>query len=102
MNKPDPIRVSAEGIAPKPITMYEDPAQAASAEIQRLPFLPPFQMFAAERMRNISRHDSEQHAANFLRSRGAGADVLDEYARWHAAKGYWPNETPFGVLKGKE
>ena len=100
-NKPPPIRVSAEGIAPKPITMHEDPAQAA-AEIQRLPFLPPFQMFAAERMRNMSRHDSEQHAANFLRSRGTGLDVLDEYARWHAAKGCWPNETPFGVLKGKE
>ena len=30
MNKPDPIRVSAEGIAPKPITMHEEPAQAAA------------------------------------------------------------------------
>jgi hypothetical protein len=101
MNKPEPIRVSAEGIAPKPITMHEAPTPGA-AEIQRLPFLPPFQMFAAERMRNMSRHDSEQHAANFLRSRGTGLDVLEEYVRWHAAKGYWPNETPFGALKSKE
>ena len=100
-NKPPPIRVSAEGIAPNPIAMHEDSAQAqAAAEIQRLPFLPPFQMFAAERMRNTSRHDSEQHAANFLRSRGAGLDVLEEYVRWHAAKGYWPNETPLGVAVG--
>ena len=101
MNKPDPIRVSAEGIAPKPITMHEEPAQAA-AEIQRLPFLPPFQMFAAEQMRNTSRHDAEQHAKNFLHSRGLGQDVLDEYMLWHAGKGYWPNETPFGALKSKE
>ena len=105
MNKPEPIRVGVEGITPNPIMMHEDPTQAqaqAAAEIQRLAVLPPFQMFAAERMRNTSRHDSEQHAANFLRSRGAGLDVLEEYVRWHAAKGYWPNETPFGALKSKE
>lgn len=33
-------------------------------------------------------------------ARGAGPDVLAEYAAWHAAKGYWPNETPLGQMTG--
>lgn len=99
MSKPEPIRVGVEGIAPKPIELTPERPRI---EWERLFGLPPFQMFAAERMRNMSRHDSEQHAANFLRSRGTGLDVLEEYVRWHAEKGYWPNETPFGALKSKE
>lgn len=97
MSKPEPIRVGVEGIAPKPVDLTP-----ARIDWPRLFSLPPFQMFAAERMRNTSRHDAEQHAKNFLHSRGLGQDVLDEYMLWHAGKGYWPNETPFGALKGKE
>lgn len=26
--------------------------------------------------------------------------LFDEYAAWHAAKGYWPNETPLGRIEG--
>lgn len=97
MSKPEPIRVGVEGIAPAPT-----PARAERIDWTRLIGLPPFQVFAAERMRNTSRHDAEQHAKNFLHSRGLGQDVLDEYMLWHAGKGYWPNETPFGALKSKE
>lgn len=95
--KPPPIRISAEGIAPKPVELTPP-----RIDWPRLVTLPPFQMFAAERMRNTSRHDAEQHANNFLNSRGLGQDVLDEYMLWHAWKGYWPNETPLGMLKRKE
>ncbi len=94
--KPPPIRISAEGIAPKPITMNEPPPKPA--DFARLVTLPPFQMFAAERMRNTSGTDGEQHAKDYLRVKGFGQDVVDDYFHWHAAKGYWPGETPLGCL----
>ena len=97
--KPPPIRVSAEGIAPKPITMNEPPPSAA--DLARLVSLPPFQMFAAERMRNTAGKDGEDHAKDYIRAKGFGQDVVDDYLQWHAGKGYWPNETPLGSLKVK-
>jgi hypothetical protein len=39
-----------------------------------------------------------QAMLDFTRARGAGQDVLAEYEQWHASKGYWPNETPYGTL----
>ena len=53
----------------------------------RLAGLPPFQMFAAEKR--------QLPAALVLQD-----DAVQEYMEWHKAKGYWPNETPFGELIG--
>lgn len=52
---------------------------------QRLAGLPPFQMFAAEKR--------QLPAALVLQD-----DAVREYMSWHQAKGYWPNETPFGEV----
>ena len=56
---------------------------------QRLAGLPPFQMFAAEKR--------QLPAALVLQE-----EAVQEYVEWHKAKGYWPNETPFGELIGDE
>lgn len=53
----------------------------------RLAGLPPFQMFAAEKR--------QLPAALALQD-----EAVREYVEWHKAKGYWPNETPFGELIG--
>lgn len=105
MNTPDtapaskpPTQVAGvAGIAPEKIVMNE-------ASTTKLPWadiagLPPFQMFAAERLRNTSGRDSQEHAKDVIRAKGAGQDLFDEYAAWHKAKGYWPNETPMGGIK---
>lgn len=44
MNKPEPIRVGVEGIAPAPA-----PARTERIDWTRLIGLPPFQLYAAER-----------------------------------------------------
>jgi len=94
--KPPPIRVAVAGIEPAPIALTP-----ARRDWERLANLPPFQMWAAERLR--SEHpggrDSAEHARDVVRRLGAGDDVYAEYAEWHAAKGYWPDETPMGEAK---
>lgn len=85
------------GIAPERISMNEAPTTAIPWQF--IAELPPFQMFSAERMRNTSGKDSMEHAAEFIRAKGAGQDLFDDYAAWHSAKGYWPNETPMGELR---
>lgn len=47
--------------------------------------LPPFQMFASMK---------RQPPAVLVLQDAA----VNEYFRWHQAKGYWPGETPFGEL----
>lgn len=71
----------------------------APAEWTKLVQLPPFQMFAAEKSPNISDADSMAHAIVYVQANGGGADIAQAYAKWHAEKGYWPNETPMGELK---
>lgn len=95
--KPPTQVAGVVGIAPTPITMNEP--QAKAIHWPAIAALPPFQMFAAERMRNTSGKDSELHAQDFIRSKGHEQDLFDEYAAWHTAKGYWPGETPMGVAK---
>lgn len=98
--KPPAQVAGVVGIAATPITMNEPaPELARAIDWPKVAGLPPFQMFAAERMRNTTGKDSFDHALEFVRARGAGQDVLDEYEAWHAAKGYWPSETPYGEAK---
>lgn len=97
MEKPPTQIAGVVGIEPERIVMNEAPATTLPWPM--IASLPPFQMFAAERMRNTSGVDSEKHAAYFIRAKGAGQDLFDEYAAWHEAKGYWPNETPMGEIR---
>lgn len=92
--KPPTQIAGVVGIEPERIVMNEAPA--TTLPWAYIAGLPPFQMFAAELLRNTSGNDSEAHAQDFIRVKGAGQDLFDDYAAWHAAKGYWPNETPMG------
>lgn len=60
---------------------------------------PPFQMFCAENWRNTEGKDAISHAKDVTDSVGWGATLWDTYCRWHAEKGYWPDETPSGEVK---
>lgn len=98
--KPPPIIIGVEGIAPKPIELT--PAIVPGINWRMVGALPPFQMFVHELAPCPPGRDSQEWAIDYaLRFAGQrGDDVLmGEYSAWHAAKGYWPNETPLGVLK---
>lgn len=95
--KPPTQVAGVSGIAPEKLVMNEAPTSAIPWPY--IASLPPFQMFAAERQRNTSGKDSELHAQDFIRAKGAGQDLFDDYAAWHEAKGYWPRETPCGEAK---
>ena len=94
--KPPTQIAGVVGIAATPVTMNQP-----AIDWDRLAELPPFQMWAAERLRteHAGGRNSHEHARDVIRRLGGGRDVFDEYAHWHSTKGYWPNETPFGELK---
>ncbi len=95
--KPPTQVAGVQGIAPEPVTMHEPPKSTA-VDWRRVVALPPFQMFAAERMRNTSGKDSAEHAMDFVRVQGGGVDIFSAYCGWHTDKGYWKNETPTGEI----
>lgn len=85
LSKPPAIRVGVQGFS----AFTTERTQAAKAiDWERLVGLPPFAMFIAER-----------HAGKFP---GLSMGLYAEYCDWHAAKGYWPNETPMGELKSND
>ena len=95
--KPPTQIAGVVGIEPKPIELT--PARPV-IDWRAVASLPPFQMFAAERMRNTSGKDSHEHAWDYVRAAGESNDeLLTRYIDWHTAKGYWPNETPLGDAK---
>lgn len=98
--KPPTQVAGVVGIAPEKIVMNEAPT--TTLNWLYVAGLPPFQMFAAERLRNTSGKDSMEHALDFIKARGEGLDVFDSYVQWHTAKGYWPGETPMGEPVPKE
>ena len=94
--KPPPIIVGVQGFN----------ATRSGAEprkqIQNLCRLPTFQMWIEEGEPNHAGIRADQYAAERAMRRFAARGIdatLDEYERWHAAKGAWPNETPYGELK---
>lgn len=94
--KPPPIRVGVQGIEPR----KQEPGVGQPIEWPRLVVLPAFQMYAVERA-GKSPGDVMAWLGDFIRSEveKAGEQALfDDYCRWHAAKGCWPNETPLGEL----
>lgn len=94
MNKPEPIRVGVEGIAPAP-----KPARAERIDWPHLISLPPFQMFAIEHARK-SPADVMAWLPAWVRSFDDDRALLEDYCQWHARKGYWPNESPMGDAVG--
>ena len=99
MTKPPTQVAGVIGIEAAPVTMHEAPP----IDWGRVVALPTFQMWAAERMVRRTIHplnaNSLHHAEDVVREMGARQSTFDEYAAWHATKGYWPNETPMGEVK---
>ena len=59
--------------------------------------LPSFEMFVQEE----SGQAAGASASEWVAARRAGMGdkpLYDLYAKWHKAKGYWPDETPMGAL----
>jgi len=96
--KPPPQVLGVAGIAEQPIVIHD-----AKINWAMVAALPPFQMFLAERDGpNQTGQNSQQWATGVAMRLAAAVNdqaLFDEYAAWHAAKGYWPNETPMGVAK---
>ena len=96
--KPPTQTAGVSGIAPKPIELT--PAQPQQIDWRRLCELPPFQMFVVEREPKLAEqfaNDNYQAVREWL-VRHVMEDLSQQYCAWHAAKGYWPNETPAGEL----
>lgn len=99
MTKPPPRTLGVSGIAEQPILM-PTPQLVNWAQVAALP---PFQMFLAERDGpNQTGKNSQEWATGVAMRLAASAGdeaLFGEYTAWHAAKGYWPNETPLGQVK---
>ena len=99
MSKPPPQILGVSGIAETPIVLDQSKINWAMVAA-----LPPFQMFLAERDGpNQTGQNSQQWATGVAMRLAAAVNdqaLFDEYAAWHAAKGYWPNETPLGEVTG--
>ena len=97
--KPPPQVLGVSGIAEQPIVIHD-----AKINWALVAALPPFQMFLAERDGPNQTGKNSQEWATEVAMRLAAAvndqALFDEYAAWHGAKGYWPNETPMGAVKG--
>ena len=98
MTKPPPQTLGVSGIAETPIVIHD-----AKINWALVAALPPFQMFLAERDGpNQTGQNSQQWATGVAMRLAAAVNdqaLFDEYAAWHAEKGYWPNETPMGQVK---
>ena len=96
--KPPPQVLGVSGIAEQPLVIHD-----AKIKWAMVAALPPFQMFLAERDGPNQTGKNSQEWATEVAMRLAAAvndqALFDEYAAWHEAKGYWPNETPLGHVK---
>ena len=96
--KPPPQVLGVSGIAEQPIVIHD-----AKINWAVVAALPPFQMFLAERDGPNQTGKNSQEWATGVAMRLAAAvndqALFGEYAAWHEAKGYWPNETPLGQVK---
>lgn len=95
--KPPTQVAGVQGIAAIPVELT--PARP-SIDWPRLFGLPPFQMFAVEKA-GKSAADVTAWVMDWAVSHDEQA-LFDDYCQWHAAKGYWPNETPLGELASRD
>lgn len=80
-------------------SMGEAPIEPTKPSIdwQKLIGLPSFEMFVLEESGQRAGSSADEWVA--ARRAGMGDKPLyDLYAKWHRAKGYWPDETPMGEL----
>lgn len=109
--KPPTQIAGVKGIAPKPIELT--PAQPEQFNWAKILELPPFQMFAVEQEPSLSVAFGnilsngiplwEQHKSiDAWLHTYQPEELYRQYAEWHLAKGYWPNETPDGQLIGDD
>lgn len=108
--KPPAQVASVEGIAARPITMNETPAEGRMrVDMWALVQLPPFQMYVVERaylsqgeiemLTGVQGPNAMRVMQNLVFRAGNDSNALyDDYCQWHRDKGYWPNETPMGQL----
>lgn len=96
--KPPPQVLGVSGIAEQPIVIHD-----AKINWAMVAALPPFQMFLTERdgPNQTGKNSQEWATGVAMRLAASVGDeaLFGEYAAWHEAKGYWPNETPLGTVK---
>lgn len=106
--KPPTQVAGVKGIEPNPVTLTPEPSNIDWSKITELP---SFQMFAVECEPKLYRALEYRRETNhrvllfqdceLVRAWMAQYepdDLYKQYAEWHLAKGYWPNETPCGEL----
>lgn len=89
--KPPTQVAGVQGIAAIPVVLTPERSRI---DWLHLFGLPPFQMFAVERAGK-----SPAEVMVWMKDWARGHDeheLYDQYCKWHAAKGYWPNESPLG------
>jgi hypothetical protein len=96
MSKPPTQYAGVVGIEPKPIVLTPEPPQHVNWEA--VASLPPFQMYVVERFGRTGRDSHEWAIECAVHSAAKMGDkaVMDDYAAWHADKGYWPGEDHLG------
>lgn len=92
--KPPTQVAGVEGIAPKPIELTPS---RPNIDWAHLFSLPPFQMYAVEKA-GKSPADVVAWLPQWASEQSSEQALYDNYCQWHAAKGYWPNESPAGGL----
>ena len=95
--KPPPQIAGVVGIESGPVMVASEPT---GFPVEHAIHLPCFQMFAAEKLRNVSGKDSLEHAIDVVEMHRDKINALmEDYCLWFEQKGYWPNETPWGEVK---
>ncbi|HEL5400141.1 TPA: hypothetical protein UOJ25_000216 [Stenotrophomonas maltophilia] len=75
---------------------------ASALDLAAVCRLPPYQMYVAEREPNHTGADAERYAMErtaHAQGRGELQRWLDCYVAWHAEKGCWRSESPFGEAR---
>ena len=96
--KPPPQTAGVTGIDAHG-SMGEAPIEPTEPSIdwQKLIGLPAFEMFVLEESGQAAGTSANEWVA--ARRAGMGDKPFYQlYAKWHKAKGYWPDETPMGAL----
>ena len=104
-SKPEPIRISVQGVEPEPITMGASGPTEIRLVIDwhKLSGLPTFQTFMSElcKMPFDTVDDwLELQTMSMIQQHGE-LPCFDMYAKWHSEKPYWKNETPWGELRSE-
>ncbi len=93
--KPPTQVAGVQGIAAIPVVLTPEPPSRINWTV--VFGLPPFQMFAVESA-GMAPGDVMAWIKPWAHQHDE-RELYDKYCKWHAAKGYWPDETPLGDLK---